>query len=84
MKGNINIELENVESSQIKAIGFDSAQNILAIQFKKYNGDDGGIYHYQNFTAEQFQQFKSAESIGRYFKANIKSEVEKHPYKKIQ
>jgi hypothetical protein len=76
------ITLDSVESSQIHVIGHDGATNTLAIQFKTKNGI-GSVYHYANFTAEQFEEFKAAESIGSYFKCVIRPSADAHPYVKI-
>lgn len=77
-----NIAMNPVESSQIHAIGHDPQTNTLAIQFKSKLGV-GSVYHYQNFTPELFQAFKSAKSIGSHFKTNIKHLSDKHPYVKV-
>lgn len=76
------IELTNVSSSQLDSIGHDAETNTLAIQFKSKAGP-GSIYHYSNFTAEKFAEFKAAESIGKYFGAHIKNAEEEHPWVKI-
>lgn len=77
------IPLQDVESSQIAAIGHDPENNVLAIQFKSWKGDRRSTYHYQNFTAEDFEAFKNAESKGRHFGQNIKSAAAKYPYTKV-
>lgn len=77
------IPMTEVKSSQIHAIGHDPATNTLAIRFKNYKGDVTGLYHYSNFTAEQFDAFKNAESIGSHFGANIKRATEAHPFTRI-
>lgn len=77
-----DIALDPVESSQIAAIGHDPATNRLAIQFKSKKGP-GSIYQYQNFTAEDFAEFKGAESLGAHFGQHIKPATEKHPFTKI-
>jgi hypothetical protein len=76
------IEMHPVESSQIHAIGHAPGTNVLAIQFKSKAGP-GSIYHYQNFSAEQFAQFQAAESVGAHFGKHIKPFAEKHPFVKI-
>lgn len=76
------IAITPVESSQLAGIGHDPETNTLAIQFKSKTGT-GSIYHYDNFTSEQFAEFKSAESLGSYFKRLIKPAVEAHPYRKV-
>lgn len=78
------IGLDSVESSKIYAIGYDPQTQTLAIQFRNFKtGEGGSIYHYANFTAEQFAEFKAAESIGKYFGAKIQKAVEAHPYIKV-
>lgn len=79
-----NIEMQKVESSQIHAIGHDPNTNTLAIRFKRFNGEPSSLYHYANFTAEQFESFRNAESIGKHFGAHIKNAVEAHPYTQIE
>jgi hypothetical protein len=77
-----DIAMSPVESSQLHAIGHDSATNTLAIQFKNKSGPSG-VYHYANFTPEQFAEFSGAESTGAHFGKFIKTETEKHPFIKV-
>lgn len=77
------IALQDVQSSQIKAIGHDPDTNTLAIQFRNWKGEVGSTYHYANFTAEDFEAFKNAESLGRHFGKHIKPETEKFPFTKV-
>lgn len=76
------IALTPVESSQLHAIGHDPATNTLAIQFKNKSGPSG-VYHYANFTPEQFAEFSGAESAGAYFGKNIKNATNPHPFTKV-
>jgi hypothetical protein len=55
------IAMDAVESSQIHSIGHHAETNTLAITFKSKSGP-GSVYHYENFTAAQFADFKKAES----------------------
>lgn len=80
----IDIALDSVESSQITAIGHDAESNTLAIQFKNWKGEPASLYHYSNFTAEDFAAFKAAKSIGKHFGQFIKPETVKYPYVKIE
>jgi hypothetical protein len=64
------IKLEPVESSQVKAIGYDPATKTLAVTFTR---GPGAIYHYPNVEPETYASFKEAESIGVFFGAHIKS-----------
>ncbi len=80
------IQLFDVDSSQIHSIGHDAATNTLAIRFYRGYGDNkvpAAVYHYANFSAEEFQAFKDADSIGKHFGAYIKPFPEKYPYHKV-
>lgn len=77
------IALNPVSSSQIHAIGHDAATNTLAIQFKSKDGA-GSIYHYANFTPDDFKQFSSSESVGAHFGKHIKPHAVKHPFVKVK
>lgn len=72
-----------VVSSQIAEIGHDPETNTLAIRFKNWSGEPTTLYHYANFTAEDFAAFRDAESIGRHFGQHIKPNAAKYPYKRI-
>lgn len=78
------ITMDSVESSQIDAVGFDADTQTLAIQFKGKGDAPGSVYHYSNFTPEDFAAFKGAESIGRYFYKNIKPAKDKYPYVRVE
>jgi len=77
------IVMLRVESSQIHSIGHDPATKTLAIRFKNYKGEATSLYHYSNFTAEEFAAFKTAESIGSHFGKHIKPYDKKYPYVKV-
>jgi hypothetical protein len=80
------IQLFDVDSSQIHSIGHDPATNTLAICFKRGTGaarGPGSVYHYQNFSTDEFEAFKAADSIGKHFGGFIKPFPEKYPYHKV-
>lgn len=80
------IALTDVASSQIHSIGHDPTTNTLAIRFTKGYGSNrgpGSLYHYSNFTADEFEAFKNAESIGKHFGDFIKPFPDKYPYHKV-
>lgn len=77
------ITMDSVESSQIEAIGYDAESQTLAIQFKGKAGP-GSVYHYSNFTTEDFAALKNSESIGSHFYKNIKPFADKYPYERIE
>lgn len=80
------IQLFDVDSSQIHSIGHDAATNTLAMRFYRGYGDNkvpAAVYHYANFSAEEFQAFKDADSLGKHFGAYIKPFPERYPYRKV-
>jgi KTSC domain len=77
----MKFNMHPVESSQIAAIGHDAESSTLAIRFKAKTGP-GSLYHYANVTAEQFEAFRAAPSIGSHFGVNFKN-VAAHPFVKI-
>ncbi|KAA0910646.1 KTSC domain-containing protein [Pusillimonas sp. ANT_WB101] len=77
------IATDSVESSQVAAIGHDPQTNTLAIRFPANRKGVCSVYHYANFTAEQFEAFKAAESKGSYFGKNIKRCADQFPYENV-
>lgn len=57
-----------VESSNIESIAHDPALGDLHVKFK-----NGGHYAYPGVSADQFEALKSAESVGKHFHQNIRS-----------
>lgn len=77
------ITMDSVESSQIAAIGHDAETNTLAIQFPPNRRGISSVYHYANFTAEQFAAFQAAESKGSHFGKFIKPNAQQFPYENV-
>ncbi|KRG47379.1 hypothetical protein ARC20_03360 [Stenotrophomonas panacihumi] len=80
------IQMQDVESSQIHSIGHDPETNTLAVRFWRGYGENkkpAALYEYDNFTADDFELFKNAESLGRHFKEHIRHDVDKYPYRLI-
>lgn len=61
-----------VKSSLIKAIGYDRDTQELTIEFKT-----GGKYRYKGFSESMWENFHTAESVGKFFVNNIKGN---YPY----
>lgn len=74
-----SIPLTPVKSTKLFAIGHDAASQTLAVQFFA-KGAPGNVYHYSNFTTEEFTAFATAESVGKHFIAHIQPHKVKHPY----
>jgi hypothetical protein len=77
-----SIPLTPIKSSQLAAIGHDPATETLAIQFLS-KGQPGNVYHYRNFTSQEYAAFASAESAGAHFGKHIKPYGDKHPYQNM-
>ena len=60
---------EYVESSMITSIGYDAEACLLEVEFK-----DGVVWQYQEFPEYMWYEFRTAESIGKYFNANIRKQ----------
>lgn len=75
------IAMDAVESSQIFAIGYDAATCTLAVRFKnRTTGAPTSLYHYSQFTAENWDAFRAAESFGSHFGKYIKAFPQRFPY----
>lgn len=64
------VKFETVKSSQINEVGHDAEKQILYIRFRNKK-----MYEYYPVTTEEFVAFKTSDSIGKYFHANIKKRV---------
>jgi hypothetical protein len=60
---------ESVRSSQLKEIAHND--NVLYVKFKS-----GKTYSYSPVTKEKYEEFKDAESVGKYFHTNFKMNSE--------
>ena len=65
------MEMTKVESSNIKAIGYDSETKRLRVQFAS-----GGIYEYADVAGEVADEFMNAESAGKFFHKKIRNMYE--------
>ena len=70
------VEMINVSSSNIEAIGFDPALDELYVRFLK-----GGTYIYSNVSQYQFDEFVNAGSKGQWLDQNVKKPG--NPYRKF-
>lgn len=65
----LNLPPEEVKSSNLKAIAYtNEATKILVVQFH-----GGQIWAYTPVTLEAYHEFKRADSLGKWFNANIKA-----------
>lgn len=73
-------KMKPVKSGNISHIGYDKDAQLLAIQFQ----GTGKIYHYKDVPPSVFSEFKNAESLGKYFAANIRLKYDSEVYKPDQ
>jgi hypothetical protein len=64
-----HIELHPIESSQVKAVGYDPKTKTLAVTFVR---GTGAIYHYPNVEQATFDAFMASDSAGSFFGQHIK------------
>ena len=72
-----------VESSQISEVGYDAETETLGIRFKAKGKWPASEYHYSFVNSDTYYALMTAESIGKYFADNIKSDAVKYPYTKV-
>lgn len=65
----------HVQSSNIASIGYDTASQILEIEF-----NDGSVYQYRGVDQTVYHDLMSVSSHGRYFHAYIKDAF---PYSRV-
>ncbi len=58
-----------VASSNLASIGYDAENQVLEVEFK-----NGSIYQYEGVPEFAYSDMMTADSLGSYFNANIKSQ----------
>lgn len=67
-KGEPDMNMQPVSSSNIAAVGYDEEKKLLRVHFK-----NGGRYDYSDVSREEYDGLLGAESIGRHLNTHIKS-----------
>lgn len=68
------IEMIPVESSNIKAVGYDEENKVLKVEFL-----NGGVYIYTNVEPYHFKNITTnVKSVGKYFIENIRKNADKY------
>ena len=62
------MEREPVNSSNLVSVGYDPSSETLEIEFK-----NTGIYQYLNVPQFMWERLMQADSVGRFFNAEIKN-----------
>lgn len=63
------IKMQEIESSNIEAAGFDKESSTMRIRFKS-----GNEYDYIGFPEDLYEDFLNAPSAGKYFSQNIRNQ----------
>lgn len=66
--------MQACNSSQVGSFGYDAESKTLAVTFKS-----GGTYHYHGVTADDFEDMKTADSVGGFLGRRVKG---KYPFTK--
>lgn len=62
------MEREPVVSSNLVSVGYDPTSETLEVEFMKT-----GVYHYLNVPEFMWERLMAADSVGRFFNAEIKN-----------
>ncbi len=60
------MERTPVTSSSIASIGYDPTEKVLEVEFHH-----GGVFQYFDVPGEEYEAFRAADSIGRYFTQHL-------------
>ncbi len=73
------IQMIDVESSNIRSIGWSPMGPVLRVQFRsKKEGVPDAVYDYDGVPREKFEAFLASPSKGKWFLANIKGHYQAH------
>ena len=61
------IEMENVESSNVEAVGYDYVEEVMRVRYK-----GGKAYDYMGVPADKYAEALAAPSLGKFLAAEIK------------
>lgn len=67
-----------VVSSNISAIGYDQAQQVMRVKFT-----NGSVYDYQHVPKEVHDKIMNADSVGSTFNKEVKSKPSIYPFAKV-
>ncbi len=70
-----DIDMIQVVSSNVDSIGYDADTQTLRVRF-----NNGSVYEYRNVGVVEFEQLRTASSVGSYLNRNIKGN---YPYQKV-
>ncbi len=70
------MERQQVESSMLRAVGYDAEKRILEVEFTS-----GGVYEYSDVPPEVYADLLRAESYGQYFHEHVRGV---YPYRRLR
>lgn len=70
------MELIDVDSSMISAVGYDQLQQVLEVVFKP-----SGVYRYRDVPKQVYQELLDAESKGSYMRDSI---IDVYPTERVR
>ncbi len=68
-------EMHSVSSSNVSAVGYDADSQTVYVQFL-----DGSLYAYKGVTEHEFENLRTASSVGSYLNRNYKNI---YPYERV-
>ena len=68
-------EMHQVSSSNIAAVGYDAESESVYVEFL-----NGSTYRYSRVSKGEFENLKTADSVGSYFNRNYKNA---YPFEKV-
>lgn len=63
------MERKNIESSNLRSIGFDPDSSTLEVEFKS-----GAVWQYYDFPESSWYEFEASDSLGKFFHREIKGQ----------
>lgn len=69
------IDRYDVDSSNLKSIGYDESRRVLAIEFLSSRQ----VLHYDGFPPEKFEELSQSESRGKFYAKEIKGKYPARP-----
>ena len=68
-------EMHSVSSSNVSAVGYDQDSQTVYVRFL-----DGSLYAYKGVTEQEFENLRTASSVGSYLNRNYKNI---YPYERV-
>lgn len=67
---------ERLDSSSVASAGYDAAARVLEVEFR-----NGGVYQYLDVPGDEYDEFREADSKGRFLNTEIKP---RHRYRRLR